>query len=416
MKLLLSADLHLGRKSSRVGERSSHTAIACWDRMVTYAIEQNVNAVLLAGDVVEQRNKRFESYGPLNAGVLRLSAAGITTIAVSGNHDFDVLPPLVDSIDADMFFLLGRNGWESRVFTFGDQRLQIDGWSFPDKRVSINPLDSYSTEDNDVDLHLGMVHGDLDASNSKYAPITAESLSKTKVSGWLLGHIHKPELRNADQPWSLYPGSPQAFDPGEAGIHGVWLLDTAQNSEPQLVPFSSICYSSFEIDITPCDDESIAGYVAREVKEHGVEIAEQFSSSLGIVSLRPTIVGDCEQPLTVIQDLKNLTDYQINEGGVSIEVEKVSWNIRENLRVEDYFGQKNALAKAVRLLHELETGEYSSGTSELLANFRSRGAKLSNNYASIISVEDELNEESQSEQLQRQLVNLISTIREQANV
>ena len=416
MKLLLSADLHLGRKSSRVGERSSHTAIACWDRMVTYAIEQNVNAVLLAGDVVEQRNKRFESYGPLNAGVLRLSAAGITTIAVSGNHDFDVLPQLVDSIDADMFFLLGRNGWESRVFTFGDQRLQIDGWSFPDKRVPINPLDSYSTEDNDVDLHLGMVHGDLDASNSKYAPITAESLSKTRVSGWLLGHIHKPELRNADQPWSLYPGSPQAFDPGESGIHGVWLLDTAQNSEPQLVPFSSICYSSFEIDITPCDDESIAGYVEREVKEHGVEIAEQFSSSLGIVSLRPTIVGDCEQPLTVIQDLKNLTDYQINEGGVSIEVEKVSWNIRENLRVEDYFGQKNALAKAVRLLHELETGEYSSGTSELLANFRSRGAKLSNNYASIITVEDELNEESQNEQLQRQLVNLISTIREQANV
>lgn len=417
MKLLLSADLHLGRKSSRVGERSSHTAIACWDRMVTYAIEQSVDAVLLAGDVVEQRNKRFESYGPLHAGISRLSAAGITTIAVSGNHDFDVLPQLVDSIGEDLFFLLGRNGWESRVFTLGDQRLQVDGWCFPDKRVPINPLDSYSTQDNDVDLHLGMVHGDLDATNSKYAPLTAESLSKTKVAGWLLGHIHKPELRNTAQPWTLYPGSPQALDPGEAGIHGVWLLDSALDSEPQLIPFSSICYSSFEIDITSCDDdESIAGYVERELKQHGVEIADQFSSSLGIVSLRPTIIGDCEQPLVVVQDLKNLTDYQINDGGVSIEVEKVHWDVRENLRVEDYAGQKNALAKAVSLLHELETGEYSAGTLKLLAEFGSRCSKLSNHYGSLIPVEEELSEDAQREQLKRQLANMISTIREQANV
>ena len=295
--------------------------------------------------------------------------------------------------------------------------MQVDGWCFPDKRVPINPLDSYSTQDNDVDLHLGMVHGDLDATNSKYAPLTAESLSKTKVAGWLLGHIHKPELRNTAQPWTLYPGSPQALDPGEAGIHGVWLLDSALDSEPQLIPFSSICYSSFEIDITSCDDdESIAGYVERELKQHGVEIADQFSSSLGIVSLRPTIIGDCEQPLVVVQDLKNLTDYQINDGGVSIEVEKVHWDVRENLRVEDYAGQKNALAKAVRLLHELETGEYSAGTLKLLAEFGSRCSKLSNHYASLIPVEEELSEDAQREQLKRQLANMISTIREQANV
>ena len=116
------------------------------------------------------------------------------------------------------------------------------------------------------------------------------------MTGWLLGHIHKPELRNTAQPWTLYPGSPQALDPGEAGIHGVWLLDSALDPEPQMIPFSSICYSSFEIDISSCeDDESIAGYVERELKQHGVGIADQFLSSLGIVSLRPKIIGDCEK-------------------------------------------------------------------------------------------------------------------------
>ena len=117
-----------------------------------------------------------------------------------------------------------------------------------------------------------------------------------------------------------------------------------------------------------------------------------------------------------MQDLKNLTDYQINDGGVSIEVEKVHWDVRENLRVEDYAGQKNALAKAVRLLHELETGEYSAGTLKLLAEFGSRCSKLSNHYGSLIPVEEELSEDAQREQLKRQLANMISTIREQANV
>ncbi|MEC9097452.1 MAG: DNA repair exonuclease [Planctomycetota bacterium] len=417
MKLLLSADLHLGRQSSRVGDRSSHTAIACWHRMVSLAIEHGVDAVLLAGDVVEQRNKRFESYGPLSNGISRLAKSEITTIAVSGNHDFDVLPPLVDSIAQDRFFLLGRNGrWESKVFIFGDESLQVDGWCFPSKRVPVNPLETYLPEEHDVDLHLGMVHGDLEATDSRYAPITIDSLAKTNVAGWLLGHIHKPDLRGGSQPWILYPGSPQALDPGETGIHGVWVLDTELDKEPQRYPLSSVCYSPVEVDVSSCADDDVAGYVERALKEHGRKIVEQSDSELKIVSLRPSIIGDCLEPLTVRQDLKNLHEYQIEEGGVSIEVDKVTLAIRENLNPAEFAGQKNALAKAVQLLHELESGDYSTATKALLETYRSHSVKLSNNYASLDSVDEELKRESQVEQLQRQLVNIISAIREQTNV
>ncbi len=418
MKLLLSADLHLGRQSSRVGDRTSHTTIACWQRMVNLAIERGVNAVLLAGDVVEQRNKRFESYGPLSAGIAKLAAAGITTVSVSGNHDFDVLPQLVDSIDQDLFFLLGRNGnWETKVFTFGDERLQVDGWCFPDKRVPVNPVASYVAEDHEVDLHLAMVHGDLDATNSRYAPITTDSLSKINVTGWLLGHIHKPELKNASQPWILYPGSPQAMDPGETEMHGVWLLDTDLGVEPRQIPLSSICYSPVEINVTACDeDDAISGFVEKKLKEHGLAFIENSSAELGIVSLRPTIIGDCQQPLTVGRDLEYLDEYQIDVAGVSIEVDKVVVNIRQELSFEEFAGQKNGLAKAVQLLQELETGEYSTATTRLMENFRARSVKLSNNYSSLIAVDDELVSGQQLEQLKRKLTNIISTIREQSDV
>ena len=47
---------------------------------------------LLAGDVVEQEDDFYEAYGDLRRGVDRLAAAGIPVLAVSGNHDVQVLP------------------------------------------------------------------------------------------------------------------------------------------------------------------------------------------------------------------------------------------------------------------------------------------------------------------------------------
>ena len=62
--------------------------------MVELAISEGVHAVLLAGDVIDQSNRIFESQGPLKRGVEQLAQAGVVTIAVAGNHDAKVLPQL----------------------------------------------------------------------------------------------------------------------------------------------------------------------------------------------------------------------------------------------------------------------------------------------------------------------------------
>lgn len=412
MKLLLSADLHLGKQSSKVTDRSYHSTIECWRRLVALAIEQPVDAVLLAGDVVDQRNKRFESYGPLSDGISRLAKAGIKTIVVSGNHDFDVLPQLTDRMAHDQFFLLGRNGkWESEVFTFGDEKLQIDGWSFPTNRVSVNPLDSYSLASQDVDLHLGMVHGDLDVTDSKYAPLTLESLKNSTPAGWLLGHIHKPELKHTEKPWVLYPGSPQAMDPGESEVHGVWLLDTSSAQAPEMLPLSSVAYYSETIDISDCDDdESIEGFVIREIKDLSRKNIDQSGVNLKVLSLRLTIKGSCHNPLQVKHDLKHLDELQVNLEGVEVGINKVTTDVRKNLDPDMFQGQKNALVKALSLLQELESGKYSSATENLLRFYNARSVKLSNNYPTLDSVNEELEPEHQVGRLKRQLADIVSVI------
>ena len=84
-----------------------------WEMIVDRAITETVDAVALSGDIVDQDNRFFEATGPLERGILLLASKGIHTFAVSGNHDYDVLHRLADSIGSEHFHLLGRGGqWE----------------------------------------------------------------------------------------------------------------------------------------------------------------------------------------------------------------------------------------------------------------------------------------------------------------
>lgn len=416
MKLLMSADLHLGKRSSRIGQRSTHTTIACWRRMVSLAIEREVDAVLLAGDVVDQRNRRFESFGPLDTGVQQLAKEGITTVAVSGNHDFDVLPQLIDSIEEGRFYLLGRGGvWESQVFEFDGETLRVDGWCFPEQRVVRNPVEDYSLDSASVDVHIGMLHGDLDAVNSIYAPVSMASLTRVDVDGWLLGHIHKPELRNAQRPWILYPGSPQAMDPGEEEVHGVWLLDTKQSRQPEMIPLSSVCYKQLFIDVTSCpDDEDIYGHITHELKTEAARLVDKCSSQLEIVSLRPTIAGECESPHQVIEGLEDLDSYEQEVNGVMVMVDKYRHDLSSQIDKEEFVGQKNALARAVHLLDEFETGNYSDMAKKLMSRYQASSRRLNNNYGLLDDDESEFDEEALVFRLKRQLKLLIAAAVEQS--
>ena len=415
MKLILAADLHLGRKSSRVGSNRSHTAIDGWRRIVELAIAEQADAVLLAGDVVDQRNKRYESYPPLRQGIEKLAAAEITTIAVSGNHDFDVLPQLYDTIPEDKFALLGRDGvWQSRVFEFGEERLGVDGWCFPQHAYRKSPLDDYpeNGDASDVDVRIGLLHGDLADANSKYAPLSLARLCEIDVDGWLLGHIHKPELKREEKPWVLYPGSPQPLDPGEQGVHGVWILDTSVSDVPEKKPLASVYYQLVPIPVSDCvDDAAIPGHVESTLFEKGREFVETSGSMLEVVNLRVVVSGECEDPLAVENEMENLSGISDREGGVLIRVEKVTFELESRLNPAEFAGQKTALAKAVMLHEELKGEEFSAGTKALIREFGHRSEGLPKNYSGI--VDPEIDEPVLVEYLRRQVSEIISHMRAQ---
>jgi DNA repair exonuclease SbcCD nuclease subunit len=189
---------------------------AVWRSFVDTAIERKVDAVVLTGDVVDESNKFFEAYSALQSGIERLTKSDIPVVVVSGNHDFDVLPRLADQIPG--FHLLGRGGqWQDFVLEKdGTSAVRFQGWSFPTRHVSHNPLMGYAAPTDDLPT-VGILHCDCDVPTSNYGPVSLAGLRAEGPSAWFLGHVHKPGFLSEGHPLILCPGSLQGLDPSESG-------------------------------------------------------------------------------------------------------------------------------------------------------------------------------------------------------
>jgi DNA repair protein SbcD/Mre11 len=257
MKVLCAGDLHMGRRPSRLpaDAEPSITTTRGWATIVQRAIAERVQLVALSGDLVDRANRFGESVGPLEDGLRQLARHGIRTVAVAGNHDFDVLPQLADTLGPDAFRLLGRGGrWEETIVESAGERLRIVGWSFPQEHVAENPMGTYPWSGAPTVPTLGLLHADLDVAGSRYAPVRLSDLQERQLELWLLGHIHVPRLV---APGVLYPGSPMAMDPGEMGAHGVWITDLGAGHQPRptLVPCSPVRYDTIAVDLSGCESE-----------------------------------------------------------------------------------------------------------------------------------------------------------------
>ncbi|MFN3597137.1 MAG: exonuclease SbcCD subunit D [Rubricoccaceae bacterium] len=256
-RLLVSGDLHLGRYPSRVppGLPELGGEAAC-RALVEAALAHRADALVLTGDVADAANKHFEAFGVLERALRRLDAAGVETLMVAGNHDHDVLAALADALASPRVRLLGRGQrWEAHtLYRDGRPLARVCGWSFAAQHVRDNPLDGFPDLPDDLPA-VALLHADLDAPGSPYAPVALGALWNTPVCAWLLGHIHAPRLERQGARLALYPGSPLPLDPGETGPHGPWLvtLDRAGRAEAEPLALAPLRYATADVDVDGAD-------------------------------------------------------------------------------------------------------------------------------------------------------------------
>ena len=353
--LLAIGDMHLGRLPSALpdelkGRQRELGPETAWNRAVAEAVRRRVDAVVLAGDVVERSRDFFVAYGQLKAGIEKLASAGIKVLAVAGNHDTHVLPRLADEIDS--LHLLGPGGqWERH--SVGDAT--VIGWSFPRSQVRSSPLGAFP-ERRPGETLIGLLHCDRDQTDSPYAPVTSSELEAAPVSAWLLGHIHQPDRLDGERPMG-YLGSINALRASECGARGPWLVTVDQRrvSARQLA-LAPLRFDALAIDCSELTSaDQLGGEILRAARTYldQQEHADLLPDALG---LRIALVGRTSLSDRLAAAADSLIDEARpwNESGVVCFIHRISVNTLPALDLDRLARQSDPSGLLARRLQVLE--------------------------------------------------------------
>ena len=330
IKILATADLHLGKQSSDVMGDYASTKFTL-NKITNYCIDKSVDVLLLCGDIVDYDNRFFEAYGPLQEAFDRLGKDGIEVYLVAGNHDYGVLPQIIKTGNNKHIHLLGSDEkWEVREFTKNGQTIQFVGWSFSKRFVEESAMLSWDSSLLDPNYQtIGLLHGDVGTYNSRYGPINLDDFRHTDVSLWLLGHIHKPELL-IEQPTVWYTGSPQALSAKEPGMHGPLLITIAPNQPLKIeqIGMSPVRYENISIDVTGVvSEEDLRNRVISDLKENAELMLTELEEVLSLV-YHITLVGKNSRQREIESWKRTIVEHTARlETGTAISVRRVDAQI-----------------------------------------------------------------------------------------
>lgn len=396
LRVLCTGDIHIGRRSSRV--RDTYRSSDAWGAIVDLAISEDVDLLAVSGDIVDKESKSYEALGPLQDGLSRLNHARIETVAVTGNHDHDVLVRLSGITGTDRFRLLGAGGtWERyTLHRDGAPVLHVDGWSFPHEHVREAPIKQYPSRQDDGLPVIGLLHGDMDVLESRYAPIQSDDLWAQYVDFWLLGHIHAPAISGGPgSKKALYPGSPWALDPGEPGVHGVWMVEIASDRTVSLrqIAISPVRYHSLTIHLDDvCEEAEFQEALTGALVTLGQQaIAEHGEGTLKVVSTRIHCVGRCPAhrlvPAWIERVRQDIDLFPV--GSTRIEIDKIASDVRPAVDLSSLAQGSDPVSQTARLILALDQPEPSSVYRELVYHTRQEMTAIYNlaGYASLRSEE-----------------------------
>lgn len=361
-QILCTGDVHLGRRPSQIPVEAEALSVKqVWERAVDTALDQEVSAVALTGDIVDSENQMYEAYGALERGIRRLLEGDIEVVAVAGNHDHSTFPRLARSIDADGLHLLGQGGtWETARASNWDGSVSVRfvGWSFPQATELSSPLEDLELSEAE-DPTVGLLHCEAGSGGGRYAPVRREALARAPVDAWLLGHIHAPNDHREAEQLQLYPGSLQPLDPGEPGAHGTWLIEvTPQDTTAEQLPLASLRYEEVRVDVSGHEGkEEIEEAALRAVRERAGELAERLPA-LRHLACRLVFEGRAQLNREIKETARRMAGSLRPEvDQVAATIEDFELQVRPDYDLEELARGDDPPGVLAQLLLELESGE-----------------------------------------------------------
>jgi len=237
VRFLHTADLHLDSPLRALASRNSALGNLLQDasrtvlcRLVDTAIEEAVDAVLIAGDLFDGELRDVHTAKLLEREMKRLASANIPVFIIWGNHDAESKLTDVLNLPANVHTFDGRGGSAS----FANDQVVVHGVSFSKRKAPDSLLPKFSPPVPGC-FNIGMLHTSLSGSDghNTYAPCSVKELIDMGYDYWALGHIHKRKIHH-NNPAIVMPGNPLGRHINENGERSISLVSLEQGKAPDI--------------------------------------------------------------------------------------------------------------------------------------------------------------------------------------
>lgn len=253
MKFLHFADLHLDTKFDTLNqidglsEKRRLEQRKALRKIIEYIKENNIELLLISGDLYEQKYIRKSSIEYINNLFNEIPETKI--FITPGNHD----PYIINSFYASF-------NWAENVYIFKGKIEKIDyknthiyGYGFTDYYCKESNIEEIKIQEPE-DINILITHGSIDGGTEEfreYNPLRESKLKKLGFDYIALGHIHKPYYREEKEQRIVYPGSPISLGFDELGEHGVIVGEISKEDiKLEFISTDDREFVEKEIDIT----------------------------------------------------------------------------------------------------------------------------------------------------------------------
>ena len=232
LRLLHTADVHLGARHADLGDRAAtqrERQFAAFVRTVDLALEEKVDLVLIAGDLFDSNTQPRRSVERTAAQIKRLVEARIRVVIAPGTHDvydkasiyraFD-LPALAGAVGSDLVTVLDPDRRDVHLEALD---AVVHGRCYATKRAPESPLAGLdASRDQRATWHIGLLHAALaieGRTDGDDVVIRADEIEASRLDYLALGHWHSTSKGKAGTTTYAYAGAPEpiALDQDRAG-------------------------------------------------------------------------------------------------------------------------------------------------------------------------------------------------------
>lgn len=358
IRFIHAADIHLDSPlrglEAYPGAPTERLRIAtrqAFDRVVDLCLEEQVDFLIVAGDLFDTDVKDFHAALAAAAQLRRLDQADIPVYLIFGNHD-------------SREETTRHVPWPGTVTVFDHKAphtvrhpklpVALHGMSYPKREVTDNLVPRYPAPVAGC-LNIGLLHTNAggNSQHAPYAPCSVEELVGKGYDYWALGHVHDHAVLHAE-PHVVYSGNTQGRHARETGPKGCLLVTVQENGaggEIRDVEFretAPVRWFRETISLEPADDEDALLAATRNRLR---EIIAAADGRLAAVRLEYT--GRCAVHAQLAKDAsrQQLTaDIRAlaSDFGDDVWIEKIKFHTRSPLDLDALRERQDLLGQLLR--------------------------------------------------------------------